>query len=249
MYQSILKFWIPVARLDTFLDNGFRLMNLQAFAHVLETKQGSKPVVVSDVLREAILGSVLRGGEKLKQAEIAQQLKVSRMPVREALKQLEAEGLVASYPNRGSFVAAYTASEAQELYEMRLALEPLALRLSLPRLSKSNLGRAEDLIDEADHETDPRKWSELNWYFHEALYSRAERPRLLNMIRSLYISADRYTRTALFTLQKQQASQSEHRDLLETCRRHDVVGAVTLLENHIRISAENLVAFLQQQAP
>jgi DNA-binding GntR family transcriptional regulator len=222
-------------------------MNLHTFARVLEASQAPKPAAVTGILREAILDGTLRSGEKLNQEEIAQQLKVSRMPVREALKQLEAEGLVASYPNRGSFVTQYSAFEAQELYEMRLALEPLALRLSLPKLSKSNLGRAEDLIDEAEQETDPRKWSELNWYFHEALYSRA--PRLLNTIRSLYISADRYTRTALFTLQKQQESQNEHRDLLGACRRHDVVGAVTLLENHIRISAENLVTFLQQQTP
>lgn len=226
-------------------------VDLRAFASTLThstlTRQDQpKPQFVAHVLREAILNGLYDDGKKLQQEFIAAQLGVSRMPVRQALQVLKAEGLIVANPNRSVTVASFSAEEAQELYEMRLALEPLALRLSLPKLTKSDLGRAEDVIDEAERASDPRAWSELNWYFHEALYWRAERPRLLSTIRSLYMSADRYTLTALATMGKQEDSQREHRVLLDACRQNER-SATRLLSSHIRLSARNLVAFLRER--
>jgi len=203
--------------------------------------------MVADVLREAILRGILLAGQQLRQDEIARELGVSHIPVREALRQLEAEGLVRLRPYRGFEVSELSPEEVEELYEIRIPLECQALRLALPHLTDEDLERAEQILDAIDAEGDPSAWSELNTEFHAVLYAPSRRQRLLNLIRTLRTNVDRYLRLYISVMQRKQYSQREHRKILEAVRRRDAAGAVAALEEHLGIACRMLVDYLRRE--
>ncbi|HEX3065388.1 MAG TPA: GntR family transcriptional regulator, partial [Dongiaceae bacterium] len=125
---------------------------------------------VADVLREAIAGGSLQAGTVLRQDELARQFQFSRMPVRDALRQLEAEGLVSIHPTRGAFVAGMDRGEIAEIYAVRELLEAEALRLAFPSLGEADLAAAGSALDQIDGEPDVARWGLLNRAFHLALY-------------------------------------------------------------------------------
>lgn len=203
------------------------------------------PGLVAEVLREAILRNVLAGGEQLRQDEIAAHLGVSRIPVREALRQLEAEGLVTFFPRRGAVVSQLSYQEVQEIYEIRIPLEAAALRLAIPHLSEDDLQRAAEILDTIDREAEVTRWSELNRAFHTTLYAPAGRARLLTLINTLRTNVERYQRIYISLMHHNPDSQREHRLILEACRRRDIVAAVKALESHLGNAAQSLVAYLR----
>jgi DNA-binding GntR family transcriptional regulator len=221
-------------------------MTLQELASALSAQRyRTTPGLVAEVLREAILRNVLAGGHRLRQDEIAAHLGVSRIPVREALRQLEAEGLVTFYPHRGAVVSALSYQEVQEIYEIRIPLEATALRLALPRLTRRDLERAEGILEAIDRETEVAKWSGLNREFHTVLYAPADRPRLLALINTLRTNVERYQRIYISLMQHKVHSQREHRQILAACRQRDVEAAVRALESHLGQAAQELVAYLR----
>lgn len=203
--------------------------------------------MVADVLREAILRGILVAGQQLRQDEIARELGVSHIPVREALRQLEAEGLVRLRPYRGFEVSELSPEEVEELYEIRIPLECQALRLALPHLTDEDVERAERILDAIDAEDDPSTWSELNTEFHAVLYAPSRRQRLLNLIRTLRTNVDRYLRLYISVMQRKEYSQREHRKILEAVRRRDAAGAVAALEEHLGIACRMLVDYLRRE--
>lgn len=203
--------------------------------------------MVADVLREAILRGILVAGQQLRQDEIARELGVSHIPVREALRQLEAEGLVRLRPYRGFEVSELSPEEVEELYEIRVPLECQALRLALPHLTGDDLRRAEEILDAIDAEDDPSAWSELNTEFHAVLYAPSRRQRLLNLIRTLRTNVDRYLRLYISVMHRKQFSQKEHRRILEAVRRRDEAEAVRALEEHLGIACRMLVDYLRRE--
>ena len=166
------------------------------------------------------------------------------MPVRDAFHQLASEGLLTRHSYRGAVVVELSADELREIAEIRAALEPLALRLAMPKLGRGQLGRAEDLLDQADQETDGARLSALNWEFHSELYSVAERPRLIATIQNLHLNVDRYMRVILTAMRYKGRSQAEHRRLLKACHKRDIRLACALLESHILDGGKRLVGFL-----
>ncbi|HRF50266.1 MAG TPA: GntR family transcriptional regulator [Anaerolineales bacterium] len=202
------------------------------------------PEQVADRVREAILAGRYRGGDPLRQEELAAQLGVSRIPVREALRQLEAEGFVVVNPRRGASVATLSAAEAIEIYDMRIGLETRLLRLALPRLTAADLEQAEAGLMEIDRETDPARWGALNWAFHAALYAPAERPRMLTTIKGLHDNVDRYLRIYLAPAERQALSQAQHRALVVACRRGAHAEALQVLEQHLADASAALAAGL-----
>lgn len=200
---------------------------------------------VAEVLREAIFRGVLRSGQQLQQDLLAAQFGVSRIPVREALRQLEAAGLVTVYPHRGAVVSALSAQEVEEIYEIRVALECLALRLAIPHLAAGDLKRAEKIIHEIDRVEDIGRWSELNLDFHATLYASAKRPRLLSLIHTLRMNVDRYHRIYISLMHHKPQSQREHRRILEACRRGQEAEATRALEQHLSTAARKLVSYLK----
>ena len=202
--------------------------------------------VIADALRAEILQGLLQSNLPLRQDELAERFGVSKIPVREALYQLKAEGLVTFFPNRGAVVAELSSAEVDEIYAMRIALETLALRRAIPHLTIANLIQAETLLDAIEQEKSIAQWGELNWEFHALLYQPANLPRLMEWVRLLHINVARYLVIFLVGLEYQATSQREHRAILEACRQGQIETAVTLLEQHLQAAANKLVAFLQR---
>jgi DNA-binding GntR family transcriptional regulator len=223
-------------------------MKLEQFFAAVQNQSASTPELVAHALREAILGGLYAPGQPLRQDTIAAALGLSKIPVREALRRLEAEGLVALHPNRGAVVALLVATEAQEIAEIRVALESLALRLALPKLTPRDLRLAAGILDDLDAEREITRWGALNRDFHQTLYAPAGRPQLLSLIATQHRRFDRYMRVVLAAMCHQPESQAEHRALLAACVERDEAQAVVLLERHIASAAALLAEQLRAEA-
>lgn len=194
---------------------------------------------VADWLRADILAGRLAPGSRLRQDAIAADYGVSHIPVREAFRLLEAEGLVSIRPRHGAIVTSLSASEIEELYEMRIALECAAMRAAIPRMSSESLSNAAAILDVIDR--DPKRWPELNTAFHLALYRDASRPRMFALISSLLRNCERYLRHEADFLGIFDCSQREHRELLAAARAKDVDAACAILVQHMKgPGAENV---------
>jgi DNA-binding GntR family transcriptional regulator len=202
---------------------------------------------VESTLKEAILSGALPGGAPLRQEDLAATFGLSRMPIREALRQLEAQALIDFFPHRGAVVTAISPGEAADHYAIRAALEPAALRLSTPNLDQADLARAAELVAEMDAEADQSRLGELNRRFHMTLYARAERPRLLALVDQHLAAADRYLRFHLAVLGRSHLSQDEHRGLIAACAAHDIERACAILSGHIQAADRNLQEFLKSR--
>jgi DNA-binding GntR family transcriptional regulator len=194
-----------------------------------------------ETLRGAILSGRLAAGDTLRQEDLADRLGVSRMPVREAIKRLHAEGLVEVLPSRRVRVAPLDRAEIEDIYDMRAALEPLAVRLAVPRLTKAQLRDAAHALEAADDEEDADTFGVRNAAFHLALMNPCERPRLLNEIASLLDLSDRYQRAALRDPQHNARVREEHAALLAAARDHDADTAARLTEEHVRRAGARLL--------
>lgn len=199
---------------------------------------------VEATLREAILTGAIAPGTPLRQEELAASFKVSRMPIREALRQLEAQALVDFEPHRGAVVVQITLLDAMDNYAIRAALEPQALRLSIPNLTEEDFEIAEELLAEIDQEEDPGRMGELNRRFHMTLYAQAGLPRLVALTEQHLATADRHLRFHLSAVGGD-LGQDEHRAMLAACRVRDVERAVATLARHHDRAREAMQAFFE----
>jgi DNA-binding GntR family transcriptional regulator len=205
---------------------------------------GNTPEAIATALRNAILQGQLRSNQPLRQDQIAEQFGVSKIPVREAMVQLRAEGLIVFVPNRGFVVSELSPAEVEEIYLMRMALETKLLERAIPNLRRADLIRAASVLDISEIEDDSTKWSDLNWEFHSTLYQAAQLPRLIGTVEVLHNNVARYLLIYLRSLSARDASQSEHKKLLSACRTRDVAGAIKILEQHLNRASSSLVSFL-----
>ena len=215
-------------------------LNLKTLVQPLPNR--STPDLIAEALRQAIGHGLFVEGQSLRQDEIAGQFGVSRIPVREALRQLEAEGLVIFHPNRGAMVSVLSVAEAQEICEIRVALETMALELAIPQLSDLDLRRAAELLQATEQAASPEQAAHLIWQFYMALYSPANRPRLLDLIKMLHVNIDRYMRLQRAELTIQTHCLSNHQQLLESCWQRDTTAATQILRHHLEQTAAALVS-------
>lgn len=206
---------------------------------------------VADKLREEIIRGAIPEGSQLRQDAIAIQYHVSRIPVREALRQLDAEGLITIVPNRGAIVPALSPTDVEELFTIRALLEPEILKHSIPRLTQADFSEAEVVLhryeSELQREDHLFTWGRLNWQFHSILYSRAERPHFMSIIRNVNNNGERYTRLQLYLTHGVKRANEEHHQILELCRMRDVAGACKLLRQHIQYAGQSLKQALQER--
>lgn len=196
---------------------------------------------VRDTLRRAVLSGALAGGTRLVQADIAAQLNVSTTPVREALRDLAADGLIRFDPHRGGIVNTIDADEFREIYEIRKRLEPYAVRRAAERISAKDLEAAAALATEMEREADPGVWTELNWRFHGMLVMAARSPRLLSVVKSAQDAAALYVARSLQeTPSRIEQGNAEHRALLEAIRRRDGEAVERILVEHLEGTLEAL---------
>lgn len=192
--------------------------------------------IVARELREAILSGRLRPGERIRQERVAAELGTSRIPVREALQQLQSEGLVTVTSHVGARVATLDLSELDEIYLVRERLEPLALGQSVPLLGPEEHAVLGGYIEQMEVRTGrvPRDWVEIDRRFHLMTYSAAPLSRLLQMIEGLWNASQQYRRAYTLLPERVELAQAEHRLLLEAICRKDPDDAERISLMHIR---------------
>jgi DNA-binding GntR family transcriptional regulator len=202
---------------------------------------------VVDSLREMILNGEFEEGAQLRQDTLAAALHVSRIPVREALRQLEAEGLVTFFAHRGAVVAKLSLEEIRELFDVRALLERDLLQRAIPNLGTQDIVRAQEVLEafeKAFAAGEVRVWGQMNWRFHAALYQPANRPLTMSVVRNLSTRVDRYLRLHLQIGGAIERARTDHRRLLELCRKSKTEEACRCLCRHISDAGDQLVAFV-----
>lgn len=200
---------------------------------------------VVDLLREQILSGALPESSLLRQEKLAAEFGVSRVPIREALHQLEAEGLVTMQSHKGAVVSSLSIDDLEEVYEIRARLETWLLEQSMPLLSEQHYQKAEALFAQMVEDRRDENWSNLNWDFHATLYAPANRPQTLALVRKLYLNAYRHFPLPIRLTGAREKMNREHRALLDLCRQGDVARATEHLEQHILMGARHLISRLK----
>jgi DNA-binding GntR family transcriptional regulator len=202
----------------------------------------------AEILRQRILSGEIRGGQPIRQEQIAQELGVSRIPLREALKQLEAEGFVTIAPHKGAVVSTLSVEEAEELFALRAQLERWLLREAIPRMREADFAHLDAIIDESRAPDNLARWGELNWQFHEALYRPAGRPLSLRFLKRIHDNLDRYLRLQIAITRDWDRAYKDHQDLVAFSRERNIEAAVALLEDHILGTAKALSSTLAKRS-
>lgn len=197
---------------------------------------------VADSLRALILDGTLGIGSQLRQEDLARRFGVSRIPVREALGRLQAEGLVEHFANRGSVVAGRSIDDLLETLDIRIALETRAIALALPHLTARDFKAAREVMRRYDEAESPRQWTELNLEFHMTLYRPCGRPRLTRMIEDLVRGISIHLRQHISRTVGRGNPQAEHKDIVKACMEGDARRAVALTERHIENTKVKLLA-------
>ncbi|HEX7051358.1 MAG TPA: GntR family transcriptional regulator [Longimicrobiales bacterium] len=202
-----------------------------------------------EVLREKILRGEYPEGAALRQDAVAAELGVSRIPVREALRQLEAEGLVTFSPHVGAVVSTLSLEEIEELFQLRALIEADLLRRAIPMMEQADLDRADEILDQyeaAFRRGDVAAWGALNWRFHATLLSPAERPLTMGIVQNLQNQSDRYMRMQLTLTHGETRANDEHRAIAAAARHGEVERACALLTAHITGAGRVLAEFLRE---
>lgn len=166
------------------------------------------------------------------------------MPVREALRQLEAQALLNVIAHKGAVVAPLIDGNAAETYALRILLETEALRLSIPLLTTEDLNTAARYIDLLENETELSEIGRLNRLFHMALYGKAPNRRLLKLIEEGLNEEERFLRFNLSTMGLGKLSQEDHRELLKIAKRRDIEGSVEFLKLHLKRGSDAISRYL-----
>lgn len=200
---------------------------------------------VRERLREAIETGEYSPGDRIRESDIAERLEVSRTPVREALRQLDADGLLVFEPWRGVIVAELGAQKIVELYKVRASLEGLAASLAAQHMDGSEIAVLERIVDIAATEADPERMAALNKQFHEMIYTASHNRYLVKSIASLRSPLALLRGTTYSIEDRAREAQAEHCALLDAIRSRDSVRAEEIARAHLR-GAE--VARLRLQA-
>ena len=188
---------------------------------------------VLEVLRQAIRDGQYAPGTRMREADVAEQIGVSRTPVREAFRQLQADGLLTMEPWRGVVVAKMDQQQMVELYAMRQVLEGTAAGLAARHAAASQTEALREILDAADGETDSDKLAELNRQFHQGIYDAAHNRFLLKALHALRDSMALLPSTTYALPERPPLAQSEHRDILQAIENHDQAAAEKAAQAHI----------------
>jgi len=193
-------------------------------------------------IKADIRSDVLAQNTLLTQAELSERYKVSRIPVRDALKELLADGWLVTHGKRGVKVPPLNAEQAQELYLMRLPLERLALELAFEHLNFAILGQATDILEQSKQPGHSAlELGRLNWQFHWCLYQPCQRPILLKTLDQLHQQTERYIGYQSAQLNYHQTSENEHCELIEALSAKNLQKALDILHRHIEVAGRLLI--------
>ncbi|WEK61411.1 MAG: GntR family transcriptional regulator [Candidatus Microbacterium colombiense] len=199
-----------------------------------------------DIIRDAILDGTLPPGMKLRQETLAESIGISRLPIRSALIQLEADGLVIFHARRGAMVRALSAEEASEVYHLRTLLEKDALRLAMAEITPERLERLHDLARTADDISEGGEFVEARTEFYATLYDAQARPVMWEMIEQLRLKLGRYVLG--WRLGTQGEHDHSHGELIDVIATGDVDRALGVLESHLDRVRDGVIALLDAAA-
>jgi DNA-binding GntR family transcriptional regulator len=205
---------------------------------------------VHDHLREEILAGRLPAGTELQEVALAAELGVSRGPLREAIGRLAAEGLVTVRPRRGAVVRSLSKQEFLEAYQVREALEMMAVRLAVPRLEQVHFDRLEALVDQMQQHAEKENvqaFFEANGQFHAELFAASGNGKLLELYRQLLGQMGRYRMRSVALRGSLQRSVAEHKAIIRAARKGDVERAVRLMSEHIRVPQTRLQSLSEDE--
>ncbi|WP_326552124.1 GntR family transcriptional regulator [Micromonospora sp. NBC_01813] len=203
---------------------------------------------VRDWMRSAIVNGTLKPGSRIVQIDIARMLGVSPTPVREAMRDLAAEGLIKVHARKVATVTAIDANELRDIRLLRETLEALAARLCAERITEAELAEAERMQEEMERDPDLSKYVELNRAFHVFLYNAARSPRLTQMLLSLRTATPGMLSVA-FTRSKERRLDGldEHRRFLKACGDRDLDAAEAIFRTHSSVAFDEMEAFLEHR--
>jgi len=206
-----------------------------------------------DGLREAILSGELTAGQPLPQEEIASQLGVSRLPVREALRQLEAEGMVVLRPRRGYVVASLDVDEIRDIFEVQAMIEERAAFEATVKRTPADVAELRRYLDELDRLSavtplDIAEFTKYNSFFHERLFAISQREYLCRVLRLLRTTADRYTRMSAALMKEIGHSQREHHAIIDAFEVGDAAEVARLCREHRESIGRRLLEGLKAKA-
>ncbi|WP_283133336.1 GntR family transcriptional regulator [Rhizohabitans arisaemae] len=217
-----------------------------SFADVVSRMSGGYKTVgqmAYDIIRECIIAGMLAPGEHLRQEELAERIGVSRIPVRTALMQLEAEGLVSFHPHKGAVVRTLTVEQVREIYELRALLETYALRKSIARMTSARAARLRDLGTALDAPHDTSSLVDERVAFYRELYDIEENPVAVEIIEDLRNSVGRY----LLGLRVDHGTNG-HRELARLAARGDADAAEAHLRDHLDEVSRKIIGVLSEEA-
>lgn len=201
-------------------------------------------------LREEILKGAYAPGTRVRQEDLAEQFGTSRIPVREALKDLEGEGLITLIPNSGAWIAKADPAECDEIYKIRENIEPLALYESTLKISDEVVAELTALVEQMEKSTTLEEFLLLDREFHRRSYTAASLPILHSIIERFWNTTQQYRRvyTSSVGREGQWVIHYEHRLILDAIQRRDASEAANMLRSHIRRSRLQLAKFSEQAA-
>ncbi len=205
--------------------------------------------VVCENLREAIRKGTLKPGERLMEIQLAEELGVSRTPVREAIRKLELEGYVIMMPRRGTYVANLSIRDVNEVFEIRTSLDSLASGLAAERITDEELERLQRLlvaIGEYIEANDMDKIVETDTEFHDLLYQASRNSRLVGIIFNLREQLTRFRSTSMSFPGRLKATLEEHRRIVEAIAQGNVAEAQAAAEYHMEKSEQTLLQSMEE---
>lgn len=209
----------------------------------MSDEQYSLSARVFHALREDILSGKYEPNEELKEKAIGEELGVSRTPVREALRQLELEGLIYIIPNRGAFVEGVTLKDIRDIYELRTLLEGLCARWAAEKITKEQLEELEETVFLSEYHCgkgNPAQIVELDNRFHQILYDACDSKELSRVLRDYHHYLQRIRRISLEDADRAKASTQEHKRITEALKARDPAAAEEAAREHIRSTISNM---------
>lgn len=231
-------------------NNGVRSLSVGRMASHQAPQRVTVATAAIEAIRERILTGEYPEGSPLRQDALAKELGMSRIPVREALRQLETEGLVSLQPHVGAIVSTLSLPEIKELFEVRALIEGDLLRRSIPLMEQEHITEAEETLqgyEIALEEREVSAWGEWNWKFHSIIYSPAGQPLTMGIIQNLHNHSDRYLRMQLALTRGEIRASEEHRAILAAVKGKEVEYARSLLTAHILGASRSLLEFLSER--
>ena len=215
---------------------------------MLETGMLSAQQEAYVYLRDRILSGELSGDARLNPTEIAELLGISRMPVREALRQLDAEGLVIMRPNRAALVRRLTAAEVEDLFEIRTALEVLAVRPAVQALNGESLAELVGTMERMDRaRSNPVEWLRRHDDFHDAISALGQRKRLRQELARVRLAIRPYLLMYMKVYDTVEMPGLEHSSLVDALASRDVARAENAMRVHVANPGAGLIKFLRER--